>query len=388
MLDLAARSALRAAGNVEPNPMVGCVIVAAGADHKVIGIGHHHKFGGPHAEVAALAACSRVGHNPAGATAYVTLEPCAHFGKQPPCCEALISAGIGRVVCARPDPNPVSTGGAARLRAAGIPCDFTDASPLATRLADPFCKRITTGLPWVIAKWAQTIDGRIATRAGASQWISSEASRREVHRLRARVDCILTAIGTVLADNPRLTARGVGGAQVRRIARRVVIDPRLELPPACNLLQTLVYAPLTIATTASAVASKPDFARALDSRGVEVLVADANDSAPTEPNSDEVSLRAVLAHLARAHDATNVLVEPGPRLLGRLLQQDLADELRVYIGPLILGDDQALPAAAGRTAPSLADARRYQLLRARPLGHDVRLLYLRTGSADGPTPGE
>jgi len=367
MLHLAARSALRAAGNVEPNPMVGCVLERDGV---IIGIGHHKKFGGPHAEVNALADCALRGHNPAGATAYVTLEPCSHFGKQPPCCDALIRAKVARVICARPDPNPVSTGGAAKLIAAGIPCDFTSASTLATRLSDPFCKRITSNLPWVIAKWAQTIDGRIATRAGASQWISSEASRREVHRLRARVDCILTAIGTVLADNPRLTARGV---HIRRAARRVIIDPRLELPPACALLETLPAATLTIATTRRALDANPDLARHLTSRGVELLPADATGAGP-----DEVDLRAVLAHLSRAHDATNVLVEPGPRLLGRLLEQDLADELRIYIGPLALGDDLAAPAAAGRSAPALADARRFQLLRARPLGPDVRLVYRRS----------
>jgi len=367
MLNLAAKCAMRAAGDVEPNPMVGCVLERSGV---ILGIGHHQRFGGLHAEAQALADCARRGHNPAGATAYVTLEPCSHFGKQPPCCDALIRAKVARVICARPDPNPVSSGGAAKLIAAGIPCDFTSASTLATRLSDPFCKRIAHNLPWVIAKWAQTIDGRIATRTGASQWISSEASRAEVHRLRARVDCILTAIGTVLADDPRLTARGV--SRIRRVARRVIIDPRLELPPASRLLETLSLAPLTIATTRRALEAKPDLAQSLASRGVELLPADATGAGP-----DEVDLRAVLSRLAKVHDATNVLVEPGPRLLGRLLEQDLADELRIYIGPLALGDDLAAPAAAGRSAPALADARRYQLLRARPLGADVRLVYRR-----------
>ena len=246
-LDMAARAALRAAGDVEPNPMVGCVIARADT---ILGIGHHQKFGGPHAEVNALADCARRANDPRGATAYVTLEPCSHFGKQPPCCDALIRAGVARVVCARPDPNPVSGGGAARLAAAGIPCEFTRTSALASHLADPFAMRIEHRRPWVILKWAQTIDGRTATRDGESQWISSPSSRREVHRLRARVDCILAAIGTVQADNPTLTARGV--SRVRRVARRAVIDPRLELPEDCNLLQTLEAAPLTVFTTAPA----------------------------------------------------------------------------------------------------------------------------------------
>ncbi len=367
MLDLAARCALRAAGDVEPNPMVGCVLVR---DGRVIGLGHHQRFGGLHAEAQALADCVRRGNTAAGATAYVTLEPCSHFGKQPPCCDALIRAGVSRVVCARSDPNPVSGGGAAKLAAAGVACEFTPASMLAFRLSDPFCRRMTATLPWVIAKWAQTVDGRIATRARESQWISCEASRREVHRLRARVDCILTGIGTVLADDPRLTARGV--ARLRRTARRVVIDPRLETPPDSNLLQTLQLAPLSIATTSRAIGARPEYARELVSRGVEVVPLDS-----VSRGSEEVDLRATLTHLASRHDATNVLVEAGPRLLGRLVDQDLADELRVYVGPMILADEAAAPAAAGRSVAALVDSRRYELVRARPLGPDVRLVYRR-----------
>lgn len=358
---------MRSAGDVEPNPMVGCVLVRGG---RVIGLGHHKRFGGPHAEAEALADCARRGGTAAGATAYVTLEPCSHFGKQPPCCDALIRERVARVVCARPDPNPVSGGGAERLRSAGIPCEFNAASKPAIRVSEPFCKRIATGLPWVIVKWAQTIDGRLATRAGESQWISGEASRREVHRLRARVDCVLTAIGTVLADNPRLTARGV--ARLRRVARRVVIDPRLELPREAALLDTLQEAPLTLATTSSAIGARGDRARELAAMGVEVLAADA-----TGEGGDEVDIRRVLHELATRHDATNVLVEPGPRLLGRLIEQDLADELRVYVGGMVLADELAAPAATGRAIMRLADARRYELVRARPLGGDVRVQYRR-----------
>jgi diaminohydroxyphosphoribosylaminopyrimidine deaminase/5-amino-6-(5-phosphoribosylamino)uracil reductase len=197
-----------------------------------------------------------------------------------------------------------------------------------------------------------------------------------VHRLRARVDCVLTAIGTVLADDPRLTARGV--ARVRRVARRIVIDPRLDLPMGCKLLETLTLAPLTIATTSRAAGAKADVARELASRGVEVVIADAVAGGP-----EEVELREVLSHLARQHDATNVLVEGGPRLMGRLLEQDLADELRVYIGAIALGDELAAPAAAGRSVPALAGARKYELVRSRPLGPDVRLVYRRSPSPRG-----
>ena len=198
MLDLAARLAMRAAGDVEPNPMVGCVIVRPGEGDlasRIIGRGHHRFFGEEHAEAEALADCCRRGQSPRGATMYVTLEPCNHQGKQPPCTDAIIAAGIGRVVCARRDPNPAAAGGEGKLRAAGIDCEVNDSSVLATRLADPFAKRVTTGLPWVIAKWAQTIDGWIATRTGESKWISGAPSRNKVHRIRARVDAIITAIG-------------------------------------------------------------------------------------------------------------------------------------------------------------------------------------------------
>jgi diaminohydroxyphosphoribosylaminopyrimidine deaminase/5-amino-6-(5-phosphoribosylamino)uracil reductase len=268
LLDLAARAALRAAGDVEPNPMVGAVIVKG---DRIIGIGHHRKFGGLHAEREALADCRRRGEDPRGSTIYVTLEPCCHHGKQPPCTDALIEAGITRVIAARRDPNPVSANGAEVLHRAGIICEFTDASPLATRLSDPFIKRITTGLPWVIAKWAQTIDGRIATRTGESRWISGEVSRRRVHHLRARVDCILTGMGTVIADDPLLTARGIG--RVRRVARRVVIDSDLDIPVIAQLVRTAREFPTTVVCSDQAAAATASGPRreALKAAGVEIL---------------------------------------------------------------------------------------------------------------------
>src|SRR5262245_31119451 len=206
MLDLAARLALLGAGRVEPNPMVGAALVH---DGRVIGLGHHHRFGDLHAERAAMINCRKRGNDPRGSTLYVTLEPCRHFGKQPPCTDAIIEAGISRVIYAREDPAEVSGGGAAVLRAHGIPCDLSSLSPFATGISDPFVKRIRTGLPWVTAKWAQTIDGRIATRTGESKWISGELARRRVHRLRGSVDAILTGIGTADTDDQMLTARAV-----------------------------------------------------------------------------------------------------------------------------------------------------------------------------------
>ncbi|MBY0261257.1 MAG: bifunctional diaminohydroxyphosphoribosylaminopyrimidine deaminase/5-amino-6-(5-phosphoribosylamino)uracil reductase RibD [Phycisphaerales bacterium] len=363
MLDLAARLAFRAAGYVEPNPMVGCVIARDGA---VLGMGHHRRFGGPHAEVEAINDCVRLGNQTRGATAYVTLEPCAHMGKQPPCVDALFSAGIARVVCARRDPDPRAAGGAEQLAASGVACEFTSVSSDATHLSDPFVKRVRTGLPWVIAKWAQTIDGRVATRTGESKWISCEASRRRVHRLRARVDAVVTAIGTILSDDPILTARG--GWTRRRVARRVVIDPGLEIPENALMVQTLGEAPLTIVCADESLRSQSAKVGVLTALGAEVISLGMND---------EVDVEAILRHLSEVHEATNVLVEAGPGLLGRLFDADLVDEAHVYIAPKLLADESAKPAARGRVAERLSDAKVYGLERVKRIEDDVWAVYRR-----------
>lgn len=373
-LDAAARAALRAAGDAEPNPLVGCVIVKEGSgEGGVIGRGHHRRFGEPHAEVEALADCARRGHSPAGATVYTTLEPCNHHGKQPPCTEALIAAKVARVIFARHDPNPTARGGAERLIEAGIAAEFSDASPLATRLTDPFIKRITTGTPWVIAKWAQTIDGRVATRTGQSQWISSEPSRRMVHRLRSRVDAILTGIGTVKADNPLLTARGV--PRVRRMARRVVVDPLLETPVTSALVRSISRGgaaggtPLTIGCAAMAMSLRAAARDALIAAGAEII------GLPGEP--ERLDLTVLLRHLAQAHHASNVLVEAGPGLVGSLARDQLIDEAVVFIAPMLMADEHARPLAAGHVASWLSDARRYELVRMTRRGPDAVLFYRR-----------
>lgn len=368
MLDLAARAALRGAGDVEPNPLVGAVIVK---HRQVIGIGHHKKFGGLHAEREALADARRRGHDPRGATVYVTLEPCRHFGKQPPCTDALIESGVARVVVARRDPDPVSGGGTEVLRSAGIEVEFDTSSSLALQIAEPFVKRITTGMPWVIAKWAQTIDGRIATRTGESRWISGELSRRRVHRLRARVDAIVTGMGTVLADDPLLTARDV--PRIRRIARRVVIDGDLDLPVSSKLVQTARSFPTTVVCgelVAGSALAGPRRA-ALEQAGVEVV------GVPVLEHG--VDLGAVLRMLWAKHRATNVMLEAGAGLLGAMFDADLIDECLVYIAPMVFADEQAKAAAAGRAAPLLSDARRYELVRSRRSGGDIELTYRRSG---------
>lgn len=362
LLDLAARVALRGMGHVEPNPMVGCVLARDGT---IIGIGHHRRFGGPHAEVEALNDCQQRGNDPRGATAYITLEPCCHVGKTPPCTDALIRAGVHSVVAAMRDPGPASKGGADVLARHGIQTRFTDASPLATALSEPFRKRVVTGLPWVIAKWAQTIDGRIATRTGESKWISGAPARRRVQRLRGRVDAILTGLGTVSADDPRFTVRE--GPPPRRIARRVVLDPMLQIPPTATLVRTAHEIPTLVACGPEA----PQQARrTLTDAAVVVL------EVPPAPGGLDIA--ALLRRLAAEFGTATVLVESGAILLGSLFEADLVDEALIDIAPLLLGDEQARPAASGRVAASLADGRRFQLCRAKPLGPDVELLYRRT----------
>ncbi len=350
MLDLAARVAWRAWGDADPNPLVGCVIARG---DEVIGIGHHRKFGGLHAEREALADCKRRGHDPRGSTLYCTLEPCRHFGKQPPCTAAVIEAGISRVVYARSDPGHESGGGDGVLAAAGVESVCSDVSVLATRLSDPFVCRVRKNRPWVIAKWAQTLDGKIATRTGESQWITGSAMRRRVHRLRSRVDAVLIGSGTAAADDPMLTARGV--RRVRRVATRVVLDTEGGLSHGSALVRTAGTVPTVVLTASDA--AFPEAVRVVRvGRGVGGL-----------------DVREALERLWTELGVASVLVEAGPRVLGSLLEADLIDEAFIHIAPMVIGDSDALGAASGRDAPRLADARRLAVVRARVIGGDVEL---------------
>jgi len=367
LLERAALVGLRGLGLVEPNPMVGCIITDARGE--VIGVGHHSRFGAAHAEVEALRACARAGRDPRGGTAWVTLEPCNHTGKTGPCTEAIIRAGLARVVIARRDTHPVAAGGAERLCQAGIDVRFSGASPLASALAEPFLRRVETGRPLVIAKWAQTIDGRMATRAGESKWISGPVSRRKVHRLRGMVDAVLTGIGTVLADDPLLTCRGV---PARRVARRVIIDPRLETPASSQLVATARSVPLTIVTHPSAL-SRAD---ALTRAGADVVAGPVI--------GEHLDLAGVLRWLSAERAVSTVLVEAGSRLLGAMLEQGLVDEALVFVAPMVLGDPRAMGPERAGAAPILADATRFTLRRVRRSGNDVMLHYGRAAPAHLP----
>jgi diaminohydroxyphosphoribosylaminopyrimidine deaminase / 5-amino-6-(5-phosphoribosylamino)uracil reductase len=361
-LQTAARLALRGHGNVEPNPMVGCVIVSS--DGAVVGWGYHRHFGGPHAEIHAL---RMAGERAGGATCYVTLEPCNHTGQTGPCSEAIIEAGLARVVIGRSDPNPAASGGAARLREAGLDVTLSEDCPDVTAIIDPFAHRVRTGLPWVVVKWAQTLDGRIATRTGESRWISSPASRALVHRKRAKVDAIVTGIGTVLADDPMLTARNV---RVRRVARRIVIDPRLEMPLDCALVRTAKDAPTVVACAGEVRDAKRDVVDELRRAGVEIFGVSERETA-----SGLVRVTPVLKHLVSEHGATNVLVEAGPGLVSRMFEEGVVCELWSFIAPRLLGDEKAVPALHDRKAPHLADGIELHLLDHRQRGHDILLRY-------------
>ncbi|MGP1272876.1 MAG: bifunctional diaminohydroxyphosphoribosylaminopyrimidine deaminase/5-amino-6-(5-phosphoribosylamino)uracil reductase RibD [Phycisphaerales bacterium] len=366
MLDRAARAAWRGGGLVEPNPMVGCVIARDGV---VLATGHHRRFGGLHAEREALAAAREQSIDVRGATAFVTLEPCRHHGKQPPCVDALLESGIAEVVFARHDPAPQSGGGADDLRAQGVRCRLCEASEAATHLSDPFVKRVRTGLPWVIAKWAQTVDGRIATRTGQSQWISSDRSRRRVHRLRERVDAIVTGLGTARFDDPLLTARL--GRPPRRAAIRVVIDTDLDLPPDSRLAKTARESPVVVccANELKNSAYLAPRRAALEAQGVAVM--------GVRSDSRRLDLDVMLAQLAEEHGVTQVMLECGPGLMGSFFETDLVDEAVVYIAPLLLADERAMAVASGRTVPSLSGGRNFRLARVKRVGDDVELTYRR-----------
>lgn len=348
----AVRAASRGFGGAEPNPMVGCVIV--GGDGCIVSTGLHRRCGGPHAEVDALAAA---GARARGATAIVTLEPCAHHGRTGPCAEALADAGVARVYFAVRDPNPSAAGGAARLRARGVVAEHRPHA-LAGELSLPFVRRVRTGLPWIAAKWAQSIDGAVALASGESQWLSCPRSRRMVHRARGRVDAILTGIGTVLADDPLLTARGV---RVARVARRLVFDPDAMTPPEARVLSK--DAPTEILVRGD-----------LDARGAARVAALAARGATIRPLGPRESLREPLAALA-ADGVSTVLVESGGGVVGRLLAEDLLDEAWVFVAPLAIGDDAAMRAVRGLAPAELAGVARARLVSMRRRGADALLQY-------------
>lgn len=328
---MALRLAREGLGRVEPNPMVGCVVVREG---RCVGSGYHEFYGGPHAEVRAFQSSGEEAF--CGSTLYVTLEPCSHFGKTPPCADLLIKHRPSRVVIAMQDPfEQVAGAGIAKLRAAGIVVEVGVLEAEARALNGPYLKRLRTGLPWTIAKWAMTLDGAIATSTGDSKWISGEESRREVHRMRARMDAILVGSSTVLADDPLLTSRlGEGDGQVLRSATRVVVDRRLQIPLESGLVRTAREVPLWVMTSESGAEhpQKQEKLAALEGLGVRV------ELFPKEVAEDSKGfLTGVLRAIAKG-GGSNVLVEGGPKVLGSLFEAGLVDQVECYVAPKVLGE--------------------------------------------------
>jgi diaminohydroxyphosphoribosylaminopyrimidine deaminase/5-amino-6-(5-phosphoribosylamino)uracil reductase len=331
-----------------PNPRVGCVIVAGG---NVIGEGWHERAGSPHAEANALADAAAHGRSPRGATMYVTLEPCNHVGSTLPCTEALIAAGVGRVVAAMADPNPGAANGAARLRAAGIPVDIGLMSDEAGELNIGFVSRMTRGRPWVRMKVAASLDGRTALSTGESQWITSEAARADAHRWRARACAILTGHGTVEHDDPQLTVRAVA---TPRQPRRIVIDRHAETPTDARVLADDNVLMVT------AGKRNPSWRP-----GVEHLaLPDANGRIDLGALTDALGERAV----------NELHVEAGARLNGALLEAGLVDDLLLYIAPSIIGDP-ALGVAEFRSGlANLSDRIELAVRDVARVGADLRIL--------------
>ncbi|HEY5862524.1 MAG TPA: bifunctional diaminohydroxyphosphoribosylaminopyrimidine deaminase/5-amino-6-(5-phosphoribosylamino)uracil reductase RibD [Casimicrobiaceae bacterium] len=295
-----------------PNPRVGCVIVREGA---VLGEGFHARAGEGHAETLALADARARGHDPRGSTMYVTLEPCNHHGRTPPCVDAILAAGVVRVVAAMPDPNPAAAHGAARLRAAGVDVSFGLMEREACELNVGFVSRVTRGVPWVRLKIATSLDGRTALIGGASRWITGEAARADGHRWRARACAVLTGVGTVLADDPELTVRAV---ETSRQPLRVVIDRHAETPVAARVLAH------GHALVVTAGARNDGW-----STGVETL-------ALPDPTG-RIDLPALMRELAR-RGVNELHVEGGARLNGALIAAGLIDEVLHYVAPSVLGD--------------------------------------------------
>jgi diaminohydroxyphosphoribosylaminopyrimidine deaminase/5-amino-6-(5-phosphoribosylamino)uracil reductase len=319
----------RGRGHVEPNPLVGAVVVRGGV---IVGEGWHQRYGAAHAEVNALAAAGEAAR---GATLYVTLEPCCHHGKTPPCTDAVMRAEVRRIVAAMSDPFPQVAGrGTELLRAAGVEVEVGLCEAEARRLNAPYLKLLRTGRPYVHAKWAMTLDGKIATRSGDSKWISNEASRRRVHELRGRVDAVVVGVGTALADDPLLTARPPGP----RTAARVVLDSRGRTPPTCRLVRTARETPTLVVT---AGAPSPD----LQALGCEVLPL----------GGQQPAVAALLDELGRRR-MTNVLVEGGSGVLGSFLDAGEIDEVHVFIAPRLAGGAEALTAVGGCGVERIAEA--------------------------------
>jgi diaminohydroxyphosphoribosylaminopyrimidine deaminase/5-amino-6-(5-phosphoribosylamino)uracil reductase len=334
----------RGRGRVEPNPLVGAVVLDAAG--QPVGEGWHRRFGEAHAEAHALAAAGGAAR---GGTLFVTLEPCCHHGKTPPCTDAVLASGVRRVVAAMVDPFPrVAGGGITLLNAAGLEVAVGVCEAEAKQLNAPFLKRVATGRPWVIAKWAMTLDGKLATAAGDSKWVSGPDSRAKVHELRGRVDAVLVGRGTVASDDPLLTARPPGP----RIAARVVLTASGDLPDRCQLRATARDVPVIVFTTSVGAARLAGWAAA----GAEVLSLGTDSGVVL----DELGQRGM----------TNVLVEGGAGVFGAFRDAGAIDEVWAFVAPLLAGGSGPSP-VGGAGVERMADALRLNQVTVEQVGGDV-----------------
>ncbi len=336
-------------GQTSPNPMVGCVIVKAG---KVIAEGWHARYGGDHAEVAAL---KKAGMKARGATMYVTLEPCTHWGKTPPCLKAVLDAGIKRVVVAMKDPNLVNHGRSLQaLGARGVHVVFGICEEEAKALNAAFTKFITKKLPFVVAKTAQTLDGKIATRTGDSKWITSDAERAFARKKRNEFDAILVGINTVLLDDPGLNAPS-------KKLIKIILDSRLRLPENAKLLKGTLPGQVIVATTKKAPKAK---AARLRKHGVDVLVC--------PERSGQVDMKWLFKALAKRKIAC-ILIEGGAGVVGSAMRVGLVDKYHIYIAPKLIGDAQARSSVVGLDVLKVARAKKFEIEKVERIGTDVFL---------------
>jgi diaminohydroxyphosphoribosylaminopyrimidine deaminase/5-amino-6-(5-phosphoribosylamino)uracil reductase len=350
--------ASRGAGAVKPNPVVGAVIAR---DGEILGEGWHQEYGGAHAEVNAIEACGM--EDLTGATLYVSLEPCCHEGKTPPCTEAILQAGIRRVVVASDDPTEKASGrGLGILRDEGVEVVMASGELAASArlLNQAFRKHARVGRPWVLFKSAMTLDGKVATRTGDSQWISGEDSRGMAHRWRASVDAVVVGIGTALADDPQLTARPDGlEAEPGDQPRRVVFDSLARLPPNSRLLAAAEEIPLTVVVSRAAARTETD---ALEAAGAQVLVATGeNEPARVRSGLDQLGALGV----------ASVLLEGGPHLAGAFLDAGEIDEIRLFLAPLLLGGSSARDPLEGEGVERISEALRALTMSCESVGEDL-----------------
>jgi diaminohydroxyphosphoribosylaminopyrimidine deaminase/5-amino-6-(5-phosphoribosylamino)uracil reductase len=350
--------AQKGSNEVKPNPFVGAVVAR---DGQILGEGWHERYGGPHAEVNAIESCGAI--DLTGATLYVSLEPCCHEGNTPPCTDAILQAGIGRVVVASDDPTEKASGrGLGILRDEGIEVLVADGE-LATRarlINQAFRKHARVTRPWVLFKSAMTLDGKVATQAGDSQWISGEESRLLAHTWRASVDAVVVGIGTALADDPQLTARPDGVlSELARQPRRVVFDSLARLPISSRLVSAVEKIPLTVVVSRAAARADTD---ALEAAGAQVLVATGEN--------EQARVRSALDQLGSSGIAS-VLLEGGPHLAGAFLDAGEIDEIRLFLAPILLGGRTARDPLEGEGVERISEALRALTLSCDRVGEDL-----------------